>query len=59
MSLPVSASVPDLALTVPEGFATALGIWFATATAILLAEARLARRIAKFRLFSTWRALPV
>ena len=59
MSLPVSASVPDLALTVPTGFAAALGIWFATATGILLAEARLARRIAKFRLFSTWRALPV
>ena len=59
MSLPVSASVPDLAMTIPTGFAAALGIWFATTTAILLAEAGLARRIAKFRLFSTWRALPV
>ena len=59
MSLPVSASVPDLAMTIPTGFAAALGIWFATTTAILLAEAGLARRIAKFRLFNTWRALPV
>jgi hypothetical protein len=48
MSLPVSASVPDLAMTIPTGFAAALGIWFATTTAILLAEAGLARRIAKF-----------
>lgn len=59
MSLPVSASVPDLAMTVPTGFAAALGIWFATATAILISEAGVARRIAKFRLFSAWRALPV
>ena len=59
MSLPVSASVPDLAMTVPTGFAAALGIWFAATTAILLAEAGLARRIARFRLFSTWRVLPV
>ena len=59
MSLPVSASVPDLAMTIPTGFAAALGIWFATTTAILLAEAGLARRIAKFRSFSTWQAPPV
>jgi len=59
MSLPVSASVPDLAMTVPTGFAAALGIWFAATTAMLLAEAGLARRIAKFRLFGTWRAPPV
>ena len=59
MSLPVSASVPDLAMTVPTGFAAALGIWFATATAILLAEAGLARPIAKLLLLSTWQALPV
>jgi hypothetical protein len=59
MSLPVSASVPDLAMTVPTGFAAGLGIWFATTTAILLAEVGLAHRIAKFRVFSTWRALPV
>jgi len=44
MSLPVSASVPDLAMTIPTGFAAALGIWFATTTAILLAETGLARR---------------
>ena len=59
MSLPVSAFVPDLAMTIPTGFAAALGIWFATTTAILLAETGLARRIAKFRLFSTWQAFPV
>src|SRR5260370_16969018 len=59
MSLPVTASVPDLAMTVPTGFAAALGIWFAATTAILLAEAGLARRIARSRLFSTWRVLPV
>ena len=59
MSLPVSASVPDLAMTVPTGFAATLGIWFATATAILISEAEVARHIAKFRLFSAWRALPV
>ena len=59
MSLPVSAPVPDLAMTVPTGFAAALGIWFVTATAILISEAGVARRIAKFRLFSAWRALPV
>jgi hypothetical protein len=59
MSLAVSAAVPDLGMTIPTGFAAALGIWFATTTAILLAEAGLARRIAKFRLFSTWRVLPV
>ena len=59
MSLPVSVSVPDLAMTIPTGFAAALGIWFATTTAILLAETGLARRIAKFRLFSTWQAFPV
>jgi Pectate lyase superfamily protein len=59
MSPPVSASVPDLAMTIPTGLAAALGIWFATATAILISEAGVARRIAKFRLFSMWRALPV
>jgi hypothetical protein len=59
MSLPVSASVPDLAMTIPTGFAAALGIWFATTTAILLAEAGLARRIARFPLLSTWQALSV
>src|ERR1700732_2119620 len=59
MSLPVSASVPDLAMTIPTGFAAALGIWFATTTAILIAETGLARRIAKFRLFSTWQPSPV
>ena len=59
MSLPVSASVPDLAMTIPTGFAAALGIWFATTTAILFAEAGLARRIAKFRLLEPWQALPV
>src|SRR5438067_914489 len=59
MSLPVSASVPDLAITIPTGFAAALGLWFATTTAILLAEAGLARRIANFRLLNTWQALPV
>src|SRR5438046_914599 len=58
MSLPVSASVPDLAMTVPTGFAAALGIWFAATTAMLIAEAGLARRIAKFRAFGTWRAPP-
>jgi hypothetical protein len=59
MSLPVSASVPDLAMTVPTGFAAALGIWFAATTAMLLAEAGLARHITKFRLFGLWRAPPV
>jgi hypothetical protein len=59
MTLPVSASVPDLAMTIPTGFAAALGIWFATATAILLAEAGMARRIARLPLLSTWQALPV
>ena len=59
MSLPVSASVPNLAMTIPTGFAAVLGIWFATASAILFAEAGLARRIAKFRLFSTRQAPPV
>src|SRR5271169_2103542 len=59
MSLPVSAPVPDLSMTIPTGFAAALGIWFATTTAILLSEAGLALRIAKSRLFSTWRTLPV
>ena len=57
MSLPVSASVPDLAMTVPTGIAAALGIWFATTTAVLLADAGLVRHIAKFRLFDAWRAL--
>jgi Pectate lyase superfamily protein len=59
MSLPVSASVPDLAITVPTGVAAAFGIWFATATAILISEAGVAHCIAKSRLFSAWRALPV
>jgi hypothetical protein len=59
MSLPVSASVPDLAITIPTGFAAALGIWFATTTAILFAEVGLVRRIAKFRLLSTRQSLPV
>ncbi len=57
MSLPVSASVPNLAMTVPTGFAAALGIWLATTTALLLAEAGLARCTARARLFSAWRAL--
>jgi len=55
MSMPVSAPAPDLAMMIPTGFAAVLGIWFATTTAILLAEVGLPRRIAKFRLFSTWR----
>ena len=59
MSLPVSASMPDLAMTIPTGFAAALGIWFATTTAVLLTEAGLARRIAKCPLLRKWRALPV
>src|SRR5947207_3388881 len=59
MSLPVSASVPNPAMMIPTGFAAVLGIWFATTTGILLVEAGLTRRIAKFRLFSMWRALPV
>ena len=59
MSLPVSASAPDLAIRIPTGFAAALGIWFIAMTAILVAEAGLARRIAKFRLLNTWQALPV
>ena len=59
MSLLVSASVPDQAITIPTGFAAALGIWFATTTAILFAEAGLARRIANFRLINAWQALPV
>ncbi len=59
MPVPIPASVPDVAMTLPTVFAAALGIWFATTTAILLAETGLARRITKFRLFSAWRALPV
>ena len=59
MFLPVSASVPNLAMTIPTGFAAALGIWFATTTAVLLAEAGLAHRIGKCPLFRKWRALPV
>ena len=56
MSLPVSAFVPDLAMTIPTGFAAALGICLATDNwAILLAEVKQAWRMAKFRLFSTWR----
>ena len=55
MSLPVSASVPDLAITMSRGFAAALGIWFATTTATLFAEAGLARRVAKFRLLGSVR----
>ena len=59
MFLPVSASVPNLAMTIPTGFAAALGIWFSTTTAVLLAEAGLAHRIGKCPLFRKWRALPV
>ncbi len=59
MSLPVSAPAPELSMMIPTGCAAALGIWFATTTVLLLAEAGLARRIAKLRLFSTLRALPV
>jgi hypothetical protein len=55
MSMPVSAPAPDLAMMIPTGFAAALGVWFAATTAILLAEVGLPRRIAKFRLYSTWR----
>jgi len=59
MPLPVTTSALDLAITIPTAFAAALGIWFATTTAILLAEAGRARRIARLRSSSTWRALPV
>ncbi len=55
MSMPVSAPAPDLAMMIPTGFAAALGVWFAATTAILLAEVGLPRRIAQFRLYSTWR----
>jgi hypothetical protein len=59
MSLPVSASVPDLAITMSRAFAAALGIWFVTTTATLFAEAELARRIAKCRLLNMGQAFPV
>jgi hypothetical protein len=59
MCLPIPASVPDLAMTMPTVFAAALEIWFATTTAILIAETRLVHRIAKFRCHINWRVLPV
>jgi hypothetical protein len=59
MSPLIPASVPDLATAMPTVFATALGIWFATTTAILIVEIRLLRRIAKFRFHIMRRVLPV
>jgi hypothetical protein len=59
MPLPTPASVPDLATSMPTVFAVALGVWFATTTAILIAETRLVHRIAKFRFYNIWRVLPV
>jgi len=59
MSLPTPTSVPDLVITSRTAFAVALGIWFATTTAILLAETGLTRRVAKFWLFSRWRAVHI
>jgi len=42
-----------------DSLAVALGLWFATTTAILIAETRLVHRIAKFRFYNIWRVLPV